>query len=237
MYVHISPQQATVIKIAIQRKWNGGIVTYNKPKQLYCPKYGLSVFAWKTLGIIRRTHQVSHGSGHQLVLVSLEESQYIVPPYTQCCHVDESEWHWEELLDFHILETFLEIKIKCNLSIWHFIVPAIIMLFDFPLKHILIPDTSFLRKNTMRKKTAINTSPMMVPTTIPAVVPDDRAVELDRLQVRIAVYYTKYWGLGGEATDCSLCKHCGCMLNTDYIWLRKSSSSEKTHSLWTETEN
>ena len=193
MYVHISPQQATVIKIAIQRKWNGGIVTYNKPKQLYCPKYGLSVFAWKTLGIIHCTHQVSHGSGHQLVLVSLEESQYIVPPYTQCCHVDESEWHWEELLDFHILETFLEIKIKCNLSIWHFIVPAIIMLFDFPLKHILIPDTSFLRKNTMRRRNAINTSPMMVPTTIPAVVPDDRAVELDRLQVRIAVYYIEAW--------------------------------------------
>ena len=64
---------------------------YNKPEQLYCPKYGLSVFAWKTLGIIRCTHQVSHGSGHQRVLVSLEESQYVVPPYTQCCHVDESE--------------------------------------------------------------------------------------------------------------------------------------------------
>ena len=45
--------------------------------------------------------------------------------------------------------------------------------------NILIPDTSFLRKNTMRKKTAINTSPMM-PTTMPAMVPDDRAVELDR---------------------------------------------------------
>ena len=45
--------------------------------------------------------------------------------------------------------------------------------------NILIPDTSFLRKNTMRKKTAINTSPMML-TTIPAMVPDDRAVELDR---------------------------------------------------------
>ena len=23
--------------------------------------------------------------------------------------------------------------------------------------------------------------------------------------------------LDGEATECRLCKHCGCMLNTDYI--------------------
>ena len=38
---------------------------------------------------------------------------------------------------------------------------------------------------------------------------------------------SKYRGLDGEATECRLCKHCGCMLNTDYIWLRKSSSSEK----------
>ena len=37
----------------------------------------------------------------------------------------------------------------------------------------------------------------------------------------------KYKALDGEATECRLCKHCGCMLNTDYIWLRKSSSSEK----------
>ena len=37
----------------------------------------------------------------------------------------------------------------------------------------------------------------------------------------------KYRGLDGEATECRLCKHCGCMLNTDYIWLHKSSSSEK----------
>ena len=36
----------------------------------------------------------------------------------------------------------------------------------------------------MRQNPAINTSPMMVPTTIPAVVPDDRAVELDRLQYK-----------------------------------------------------
>ena len=35
------------------------------------------------------------------------------------------------------------------------------------------------------------------------------------------------WGLDGEATECRLCKHCGCMLNTDYIWLHKSSRSEK----------
>ena len=33
--------------------------------------------------------------------------------------------------------------------------------------------------------------------------------------------------LGCEATECRLCKHCGCMLSTDYIWLCKSSSSEK----------
>jgi len=42
--------------------------------------------------------------------------------------------------------------------------------------------------------------------------------------------------LDGEATECRLCKHCGCMLITsdyiwlhksDYIWLHKSSSSEK----------
>ena len=37
----------------------------------------------------------------------------------------------------------------------------------------------------------------------------------------------KYRGLDGEAAECRLCKHCGCMLNTDYIWLHKSSSSEK----------
>ena len=33
--------------------------------------------------------------------------------------------------------------------------------------------------------------------------------------------------LDGEATECKLCKHCGCVLNTDYTWLRKSSSSKK----------
>ena len=37
----------------------------------------------------------------------------------------------------------------------------------------------------------------------------------------------KYRGLDGEDNECRLCKHCGCMLNTDYIWLHKSSSSEK----------
>ena len=37
----------------------------------------------------------------------------------------------------------------------------------------------------------------------------------------------KYRSLKGEATECRVCKHCGCMLNTDYIWLHKSSSSEK----------
>ena len=37
----------------------------------------------------------------------------------------------------------------------------------------------------------------------------------------------KYRSLDGEATECRLCKHCGCMLNTDYIWLRKSRGSEK----------
>jgi len=32
--------------------------------------------------------------------------------------------------------------------------------------------------------------------------------------------YPKYRGLDGEATECRLCKHCGCMLSTvtsDYI--------------------
>ena len=33
----------------------------------------------------------------------------------------------------------------------------------------------------------------------------------------------KYRGLD-EDNACRLCKHCGCMLNTDYIWLHKSSS-------------
>ena len=40
----------------------------------------------------------------------------------------------------------------------------------------------------------------------------------------------KYRSLDGEATECRLCKHCSCILNTvtsDYIWLRKSSSSEQ----------
>ena len=27
----------------------------------------------------------------------------------------------------------------------------------------------------------------------------------------------KYGSLNGEATECRLCKYCGCMLNTDYI--------------------
>ena len=44
---------------------------------------------------------------------------------------------------------------------------------------LFIPDTGFLRKSTMRKNPAINASPVMVPSTIPAMVPDDRAVELD----------------------------------------------------------
>ena len=32
----------------------------------------------------------------------------------------------------------------------------------------------------------------------------------------------KYRGLDGEDNECRLCKHCGCMLKTDYIWLHKS---------------
>ena len=32
----------------------------------------------------------------------------------------------------------------------------------------------------------------------------------------------KYRGLEGEDNECRLCKHCGCMLKTDYIWLHKS---------------
>ena len=45
---------------------------------------------------------------------------------------------------------------------------------------ILIPDISFLSKNTMKKNPAINTSPVMVPTTIPATIPGDRAVQLEK---------------------------------------------------------
>ena len=30
--------------------------------------------------------------------------------------------------------------------------------------------------------------------------------------------------MDGEATECRLCKHCGCMLNTDYIRLRLITS-------------
>ena len=47
---------------------------------------------------------------------------------------------------------------------------------------ILIPDISFLSKNTMKKNPAINTSPVMVPTIIPipAIVPGGEAVELER---------------------------------------------------------
>ena len=33
-------------------------------------------------------------------------------------------------------------------------------------------------------------------------------------------------GKDGEATGCRLCKHCGCMLNTDYVWLCKSGNSD-----------
>ena len=43
----------------------------------------------------------------------------------------------------------------------------------------------------------------------------------------------KYRSLDGEATVCRLCKQCGCMLNTDYIRLHKSSSSEKIDCTWT----
>ena len=43
----------------------------------------------------------------------------------------------------------------------------------------------------------------------------------------------KYRGLDGEATECRLCKHSGCVLNTDYILLHKSSSSEKLTSTLT----
>ena len=42
----------------------------------------------------------------------------------------------------------------------------------------------------------------------------------------------KYRDLDGEATECRLCKHCGCMLNTDYITQRKLTL---TH--WPETGN
>ena len=38
------------------------------------------------------------------------------------------------------------------------------------------------------------------------------------------IVYLKEPSLGGEATECSLCKHCGCMLNTDYIWLHLITS-------------
>ena len=34
---------------------------------------------------------------------------------------------------------------------------------------------------------------------------------------KLEVVYPRSQGLDGEATECSLCKHCGCMLNTDYI--------------------
>lgn len=74
------------------------------------------ISAWKSLGIMYCTHPVSHGIGHQTVQASLhtEESEYDVPPDTQCCHVDESRWHREELLAFHALQTFLEIEVKYN---------------------------------------------------------------------------------------------------------------------------
>ena len=74
------------------------------------------ISAWKSLGIMYCTHPVSHGIGHQTVQASLhtEESEYDVPPDTQCCHVDESRWHREELLGFHALEIFLEIEVKYN---------------------------------------------------------------------------------------------------------------------------
>ena len=60
-----------------------------------------------------------------------EESEYVVPPYTQCYHADEFQWHWEELLDFHALETFLGIKIKHISSILYANVPATILHMSF----------------------------------------------------------------------------------------------------------
>ena len=58
-------------------------------KKLNCPKYRMSISAWKALGIMYCTHPVSHGIGHQTVQASLhtEESE---APHTQCCHVDKS---------------------------------------------------------------------------------------------------------------------------------------------------
>ena len=40
---------------------------------------------------------------------------------------------------------------------------------------------------------------------------------------------SKYRSLDGEATECRLWKHCGCMLNSGYIWLCKSCNSKKIH--------
>ena len=37
----------------------------------------------------------------------------------------------------------------------------------------------------------------------------------------------KYRGLDGEDNECRLCKHCGCMLSTDYIWLHLNTSEVK----------
>ena len=73
-------------------------------------------------------------------------------------------------------------RLKLNIIV-HICATSILHIVSYPHQHIPIPDTSFLKKNTMRKKTAINTSPMML-TTIPAMVPDDRAVELDRQQYK-----------------------------------------------------
>ena len=47
-----------------------------------------------------------------------------------------------------------------------------------------------------------------------------------KMQTRVSKE-PKYRGLDGEDNECRLCKHCGYMLNTDYIWLHKSGNSEK----------
>ena len=39
----------------------------------------------------------------------------------------------------------------------------------------------------------------------------------ESLGTRLVSREPKYRGLDGEATEYMLCKHCGCMLNTDYI--------------------
>ena len=142
------------------------------------------------------THPASHTGGHHLGCF------HDCTSHRQHCHSERSQLYQEELLDCHASETLLEIDLHLNIinspmtgsekrihfhisKYWNseMNVSFLWAIYNCPTHSPLsspLPAITFPHKETRERKHTINTNPMNVPTTIPAMAGGTRSVWRER---------------------------------------------------------